>query len=371
MTEQHIVRRYDTNEAIALTFADGAITAIDAATSEPSCYLLPALCDIQVNGCLGISFNSPKLTIDDIHRVTTECQSHGIGWYLPTLITGSYSAIHYGFNQLSRALDHAPQLAETILGFHLEGPYLSDQVGARGAHPVEHLRNFDWDEFQRWQEAAQGRIRIVTLAPERLPDVKEIDRLTQSGIVVAIGHTLATPDQMRAAIDHGAQLGTHLYNGCPELLHRHNNPQLIQLADPRLSISIIPDGDHLPPHLLNAILQLKDHDKIIATADTGSLAGLPAGIYEQWGTQLQVCDDGRLIVPGTPYLAGSGRFLDHCLKVLQQAGLSYPDLARLTSLNPLRLLGHALPIIEVGCRSKWLLLGEATDSHITIQKLIP
>lgn len=357
MTEQHLVKRYDTGDAIAVTIEDGTITAIEETSSEPNLWLMPALCDIQVNGCLGVSFNSPNLTLDDIHRVTTECQSHGIGWYLPTLITGSFAAIHHGFTQLSRALDDVPQLAETILGFHLEGPYLSGEVGARGAHPIEHLRDFDWDEFQRWQEAAQGRIRIVTLAPERLPDVSMIDRLTQSGVVVAIGHTLATPDQMRAAIDHGARLGTHLYNGCPELLHRHNNPQLIQLADSRMSVSIIPDGDHLPPHLLNAILHLKDHDKIIATADTGSLAGLPAGIYEEWGTKLEVLDDGKLIVPGTPYLAGSGRFLDHCLTTLhQQQGLGFPELARLTSLNPLRLLGHPIPSIEVGCRSKWQLL---------------
>ena len=367
---QHIVRRFDSAETVAVKFDAGTIVALEQANEEPTVWLTPALCDIQVNGCLGISFNSPTLTIDDIHRVTTECHSHGIGWYLPTLITGSFDALKHGFTQLSRALHEDARLGETILGFHLEGPYLSSEVGARGAHPVEHLRDFHWDEFQRWLDAAEGRIKLITLAPERvLPAM--IERLTSSGVIVAIGHTMANPEQIQAAIDHGARLGTHLFNGCPEFLHRHNNPQLIQLADPRLSISVIADGDHLPRHLLQSLLQLKGFDNVIATADTGSLAGLPTGIYEEWGTSLQVADDGRIMVPGTPYLAGSGRFIDHCAATLKQTvGLPMREVIRLTSDNPLSLLGQHQTKIEVGTTSKWLLIREASDGSITIDKLI-
>jgi N-acetylglucosamine-6-phosphate deacetylase len=312
-----------------------------------SSWIVPTFFDVQINGCLGIGFNSPTLTLDGIRRIATECRRHGIGGFCPTLITDSFAAIERGFHQLAAARAEDAELARMIPGYHLEGPYLSAEDGPRGAHPRQHCRNPDWDEFCRWQDAAEGRILMVTIAPERVGACQFIERATMAGVVVAIGHTTASGAQILDAIAAGARTSTHLGNGAHATLPRHPNILWDQLAADELWASFIPDGHHLPDSFIQVLLRAKPRDQLLITCDASPLAGLPAGRYHDWGAEFDVLPSGQIVVPGTPYLAGSGSFTDDCVNVLLRSqAVTLADAIRLASVNPRRLLRLPIPNVN-------------------------
>lgn len=349
----HHAKHYRTGAAVAVAVEAGRIVSVAPSDRNPREWIAPAFFDPQINGCLGISFNSPDLTPEHVRTVADVCRAHGIGAFCPTLITNGYDALRHGFATLARALDADHDLTRRMPCFHLEGPYLSGEDGPRGAHPKEHARDPDWDEFRRWQDAAGGRIRMVTVAPERAGALAFIERLTAAGVVVAIGHTAATGAQIRDAVRAGARTSTHLGNGCHATLPRHDNYLWEQLANDDLWASLITDGHHLPTTIVKCVVRVKGLGRTLITSDASSLAGLPAGKYRAWGTDLEVLDSGKVVVSGTPYLAGSGHFTDVCVaNVARMAGLSLADAVDLATAQPRRLLGLPVTKIEVG---------EATD----------
>jgi N-acetylglucosamine-6-phosphate deacetylase len=342
-------RHYNTQQPLALAIENGTITAITESAENPDVFVAPAFFDPQINGCLGISFNSASLTVEQIRTVADVCQKHGIGAFCPTLITNSFEAIQHGFATLSRTLDADAELAKRMPCFHLEGPYLSGDDGSRGAHPREHARDPNWDEFCRWQDAANGRIRMVTVAPERAGAIAFIEKLTASGVVVAIGHTAATGAQIRDAVRAGARTSTHLGNGCHATLPRHDNYIWEQLANDELWASIITDGHHLPATLAKCIVRVKGVNRTLITCDAGSLAGMPPGKYREWGTDLEVLPSGKIVVAGTPFLAGSGHFTDVCVaNMVRMAGVTLADAIDMAAIRPRELLGLPVPRIAVG-----------------------
>jgi len=309
-------------------------------------WIAPALFDLQINGCAGISFNSPRLTVDAVRQVTAVCRQHGIASFCPTLITASREALLPGFAVLRQARESDPDLAHAIPSFHLEGPYISPEDGPRGAHPRSQVRPPDWDEFQRFQAAAGGRILLVTLAPEIPGALQFIERLTASGVVVSIGHTAASGACIRAAIAAGARLSTHLGNGSHAVLPRHDNYVWEQLAADDLWASVISDGFHLPPAILRCLLRVKTPARTIITCDASSLAGLPPGRYREWEQELEIEPTGRIGVAGTSYLAGSGVFTDACLApVLTHASVSLRDTLDMAGARPRQLLRQ--PAVEL------------------------
>jgi N-acetylglucosamine-6-phosphate deacetylase len=336
---------------IARHYATGEPVEIERAIGPPGGWVAPALFDLQINGCRGISFNSPKLTFEGVRTVVDECRTHGIGGLLPTLVTNSSAALTHGFTTLCRAIETDPVVAAAVPGFHLEGPFIAGDDGPRGAHPKAHVRDPDPDEFLRWQDAAGGRIRLVTLAPERPGALRFIEELTKAGVVVAIGHTAATPAQVRDAVKAGAKLSTHLGNGSHAMLPRHDNYVWEQLAADGLWASLIPDGFHLPDSLIRVILKVKSPARTIITCDASSLAGLPPGRYREWDTEFEVQPGGKVVVPGTPFLAGSGVFTDACIPIVMRAtGVSLKDAIDMASAHPRELLG--LPPWDLTAESK-------------------
>ena len=286
-----------------------------------------------------------------MRTVVDECRRHGIAGLLPTLVTTSFEANAHGFATLRRACETDPVVAAAIPGFHLEGPYIAPEDGPRGAHPREHVRDPDLDEFRRWQDAAGGRIRLITLAPERPGALRFIEQVSRSGVVVAIAHTAATPAQVRDAVAAGARLSTHLGNGSHAVLPRHDNYVWEQLAADGLWASLIPDGFHLPDALIKVIVRVKTPARSIVTCDASSLAGMPPGRYGEWGTELEVLPGGKVVVPGTPFLAGSGLFTDTCIAtVIRAAGVSLHDAIDMAGARPRELLG--LPAWELAAGSK-------------------
>ncbi len=351
-------RHYATGEAVAVAVEGGRVTAVGPSDRPAGGlpWVAPSFFDVQINGARGVGFTSPTLTPDGVRAVDGVCREHGIGGFLPTLITASFETLLHGFDTLRRTLDGDAELARRVPGFHLEGPAISGDDGPRGAHPKEHARDADWDEFRRWQDAAGGRIRMVTLAPERAGALPFIEKLTAAGVVVALGHTAATGRQIRDAAAAGARTSTHLGNGCAAVLPRHDNAIWEQLAADGLWMSVIADGHHLPPAVLKSLVRAKGVAKTLLTCDAGTLAGSPPGRYRDWGGEQEVLADGKIVVAGTPYLAGGGHFTDHCVRtVIRDAGVSLTDAVEMASVRPRELLGLPVPRIEAGSVADFVL----------------
>jgi N-acetylglucosamine-6-phosphate deacetylase len=341
-------RHYRTGEPLDLVCRDGLIAEVAPADGAAG-WVAPAFFDLQVNGCEGRAFVSPSLTPDDVRHIAATCARHGIAALAPTLITASFEALRHGFATLRRACEEDAELARALPCFHLEGPYISAEDGPRGAHPRQHVRPPDLDEFSRLQEAAGGRARLVTLSPEYDGSLSFIEALAKQGVVVAIGHTAASPARIRDAVRAGARLSTHLGNGSHALLPRHENYLWEQLAADELTASVIADGHHLPLSVLRCILRVKGPRRVILTCDASSLAGLPPGRYAEWGQELEVQPGGKVVVPGTPFLAGSGVFLDACVRTVLSLGeVSLADAIDMAGARPRELLGLPPRRLEAG-----------------------
>ncbi len=363
-------RHYRSGETIEIAWSGGRIISVRPVSDEDAggVVVAPAWCDLQVNGGWGLSFNSPTFSSDDAHHLAAEYRRHGVGECLPTLITNDFESIRHGLATLARARRESAVTRQIFVGYHLEGPYISPQDGPRGAHPLSQVRRPNWEEFCRWQDAAEGHIRLVTLAPEVEGAIPFIEKLSAAGVVVAIGHTAADGGQLDAAVRAGARLSTHLGNGCHAILPRHDNYLWQQLADDRLAASIIADGHHLPDSVIKTIVRVKTAEQTILVSDAGSLAGLPPGRYPCWEGELEVMSDGKIVLPGTPYLAGSGAFLDRCVRNMLRLGIvGRADTMDMAGAVPRRLLGLPPRRLEVGEPAEFIILRESSSEPSEIE----
>jgi N-acetylglucosamine-6-phosphate deacetylase len=347
---QITARHYRTNQAIAVRCEDGKIARIEPAPADAALpWVAPAFCDVQVNGCDQISFNASTLTQEQIRHVVSVCRRHGISQLLPTLVTGSAEAFLHGFRTIRAACNADAELARAIVGIHQEGPYISAEDGPRGAHPKHHVRPPSWEEFQRFQDAAGGMIRMLTLAPETAGALAFIEKVAKSGVIVALGHTGASPACIRDAVQAGAKISTHLGNGSHAMLPRHDNYLWEQLAADGLWASMIADGHHLPDSVMRCIVRVKTPARLILTCDASPLAGCAPGKYRQWDYDFDVLPVGKIVVSGTPFLGGSWAFTDWCVgKMLSLGETSLADTIDLASNRPRELLGLPPRRIEVG-----------------------
>ena len=242
---------------------------------------------------------------------------------------------------MADACDADPLIAASVVGIHVEGPHIAREDGPRGAHPLPHIRPPDVAEYRRWQDAARGRIRIITVSPEYDEAIDYIRAIVADGVVASIGHTAATGDQIRAAVDAGARWSTHLANGAHALIPRHPNYIWDQLSEDRLSAGFIFDGHHLPPSVMKPLIRAKGVERSILVSDAVTFAGLPPGVYELFnGAAVELLPSGRLELQGTPYLAGAVAMLPVCVaNAVRYAGVTLTEAVRMVTANPARLLG--------------------------------
>jgi N-acetylglucosamine-6-phosphate deacetylase len=294
---------------------------------------LPGFFDLQVNGFGGIDFNAADITADRVVEALERMRATGVTCCLPTLITSSFEQ----FAACARIVAGVSHPA--IAGIHMEGPYLSPKDGARGAHPVQHVIPATVEDFNRRQDVASGRITLVTLAPEVPGALGLIERLAGAGIRVAIGHSDASPDQIRDAVAAGATLSTHLGNGCAQTLPRHPNVIWEQLAADALTASLIVDGHHLPPSTVKALVRAKGVGRTVLVTDAIAAAGCAPGRYTIGGVICELGANGRVSLPGTPYLAGSGLTMDRAVaNTARFTGLPIEEVASMASTRPARYL---------------------------------
>lgn len=364
-----LARRFDTAEPVRVQVDGGRIAHVGplGAHEEPAGelpWLAPGLIDLQVNGYGGQEFSAPDLTVEKVSRIARAMDACGVTRFCPTVTTNSREVMLHAIATIAAACERLPDVARRVAALHVEGPYITPQDGARGAHPLAHCRPPDWDEFQRFQEAAGGRVRIFTLSPEYEGSAAFIRRVADTGVLVAIGHTAATPAQIHAAADSGARMSTHLGNGSHPVLPRHRNYLWAQLADDRLAAGLIVDGFHLPPDVVKCILRAKTPGRCALVSDLSGMAGLAPGRYPTNLCELEILPSGKLVVAGQEeILAGASAPIGRGVaNVMAFAGLTLAEAVRLATDHPARLLGLAPPSLEAGSPADLVLFDLAGPS---------
>jgi N-acetylglucosamine-6-phosphate deacetylase len=361
-------RHYLTGDVCDIHLAGGLIQDIvppmdnGAPIGGDEYWVAPGLLDIQVNGYRGHDFCSKSIAADEVVAVAEKLTEAGVTGFCPTVTTNTYAAMEASVRAIADAYDRSPLARERILGIHLEGPYISPLDGPRGAHPRDHVRHPDWDEFMRLQEAARGHIKVVTIAPELPGALSFIHKACRVGVVIALGHHAATREQIHAATVAGAILCTHLGNGAHSQLPRHPNYIWDQLAHDGLMASIIVDGHHLPPAVVKCFYRIKGSSRLILVSDAISAAGLSPGRYQFMGMDIQVMEDESVRLSGTPYLAGSTLKLCKAVtNMMRLSGASLAEAITMAASNPARLLGmdRERGFLRVGQRADLILLRES------------
>jgi len=287
---------YATGEVIKLSIQNGYIKSIKerATPSQENMIISPGLIDIQINGYMGIDFNDSPLSQTEWEEVIYNLAKVGTMTFYPTIITNSREKLAEIFEGNAAVINNNRYVKQFIKGFHLEGPYISENDGPRGAHSKEYVREPCWEEFCYLQEKAEGMIKLLTLSPEWSNAEDFIRKVSHSGVKVSIGHTAATAEQIKSAIEAGAVLSTHLGNGAHATLPRHPNYIWDQLAEKGLWASVISDGHHLPVNVLKVIQEIKK-SRMILVSDSVALAGMEPGNY--WtpvGGDVCLTKQGRL-----------------------------------------------------------------------------
>ena len=345
---------------VEIEMADGVFSTItkvkESSLNHQDVCIAPPLIDIQVNGFAGYDLNSDDVKTADVCQMVKSLWKTGTGFCCPTVVTGSNQRMSKSIQVITAALKD-PTINRSIIGIHVEGPYISPQDGPRGAHPKEHVRQPNWDEFQRWQDIAEGQIKILTLAPETEGAITLIEKLRESGVVVAIGHTGAEHQQIQDAIQAGATMSTHLGNGAHAQIRRHPNYIWDQLAADELHASFIVDGHHLPPSVVKSMFRAKGLERVILVSDAVHLAGLEPGRYQFGSQDIELTSNQSVRLYDTDYLAGSAielaRGVENSVKF---AEISLDQAFRLATVQPAGVLGldNQIGSIQVGRNADYI-----------------
>lgn len=264
-----------------------------------------SLFDIQINGFAGTDFQSADFSPSAVRHAVDGLAKHQTLRFFPTFITDSLERLEAKFSRFEDIRKSDAVVREAACGYHLEGPWLSPEPGFCGAHNPKYMGPPDYAAFQRLQTAAGGNIKLLTVAPEWAGSAEFIRRVTADGVAVSLGHTNADDAAIDEAIVAGARFCTHLGNGVPAIMHRHDNVMQRLLARDELTAFFIPDGIHLPPAVLKNFFRAKLSDRALFTTDCMAAAGAPNGTYRIGEIEVSVGDDRVVRQPGGQGFAGS------------------------------------------------------------------
>jgi N-acetylglucosamine-6-phosphate deacetylase len=318
----------------------------------------PGFFDLQVNGFGGVDFNTPNCSTEQIAQAVAAMRSTGVTRYLPTFITSRFE--HFSACCKPFVNDRSPENE----GFHMEGPYINPNDGPRGAHPRDAVIDASIDDFRRRQEAAGGRIKLVTLAPEVPGAIPLIQYLAEHQIAVAIGHSDATAQQIREAVAAGATLSTHLGNGSARMLPKHDNLIMEQLAADRLCATFIVDGHHLPAASVKVMVRAKTPLRSLLVTDAVAPAGCAPGRYTLGTEMIELVETGRVSQPGKWHLAGSAlKMNDAVANTVKFTGLPIEDVLPMASTRA---------ALAVGCKTAGTVTATWDSQHhkLTIESVV-
>lgn len=337
-------RRFPDSQPVRVEVSDGLIRAVEPQTAlgeSPGTerWIAPGFFDLQVNGFGGLDLPDPNLGVEGVGRIARMILATGTTRFLPTIITGDLEAMCRQCSMIVDAMERDPLVGLMCPGIHVEGPFIHPEDGPRGAHPRQFVRDPNGADFERLNEACRGRLAILTLAPERPGAVEVIRAARQAGVLVALGHHRADPQSIENAIEAGARMTTHLGNGSDAVLPRHDNYVWRQLGEDRLWASFISDGQHLPAATLRSMLRAKTLERCVLITDAMAAAGMPPGRFRLGDSEVEKTPSGRVIVPGTPYLAGSAADMPLIVsRAVADGGISLIEAVRLVTSQPAALL---------------------------------
>ncbi|RAV30867.1 N-acetylglucosamine-6-phosphate deacetylase [Sinomicrobium soli] len=365
---------YKTGKAVALHVTGEKITGTGEIPHDLSLreIIIPGLADLQVNGYKGIDFNGEDLDVKKIRDLIQNLWATGVTTCFPTVITNSDTRIAASLQTIANACDTDKAIDNTIRGIHLEGPFISGENGPRGAHPEQFVKKPDWELFRKWQKISGNRIKLITLSPEWPEASGFIEKCTASGVLVSIGHTAATGEDIQKAVRAGARMSTHLGNAAHLQLPRHQNYIWEQLASDALWPTIIADGFHLPASVLKVFFRAKPEQGILVS-DATQFAGLPPGTYDTHiGGKIVLDEKGRLFMKEHPgLLAGSARTLIQCIDFLTREKLLPLETAvDMTSVRPMHITGLEHPYgLLPGAPADFVIL-EQREKEIKVKQTV-
>lgn len=341
----------ETGQGIEIEF-DGRIRRVRPAAALPESaarFIAPGFVDIQVNGFAGVDYNSAATPHEEIERSIGVIHSTGVTRFFPTVITG-------GPDEMAGALRNVAGVRNAaIAGFHVEGPHLSPEDGPRGAHPLKWIRKPDIGEYRRWQEATDGRVRLVTVSPHWPEALGYIEALAADGVTVSIGHTHASAAQIADAVSAGASMSTHLGNAAHAMIRKAPNYIWEQLAEDRLTAGFIVDGIHVDRAFLKACIRAKSVERALIVTDASTPAASAPGRYYLGEQAVDLTEDNRVVLAGTERLAGSAlRMNDGVANLMRLAQLTLRDAVRMATVNP----AHAC---RIAGRERGLVVGDQAD----------
>ena len=332
-----------TGSGIVVTTEGELIKAIEFGEHGEKQWLSAGFVDLQVNGYAGHDLHGLTLDVATVRSLCQAMLKVGVTTFLPTLITAPEVRLIAALRTIREACAQHPEVAAMVAGIHVEGPHIAPEDGPRGAHPAADVRPPSFGEFDRWQQAAGGLIKLVTVSPHWPEAPAYIRHLVKAGVTVSLGHTSADAGQITSAVDAGATLSTHLGNGSHAMMNRRHNHLWPQLAEDRLAAMFIADGHHLTSAQLKAMLRAKGPGRALVVSDTVALGGLPAGKYQTpIGGKVELKADGFLAIDdGTGnYLAGAALPLTAAIPVLvNQVGLTFGEAVTLMTSAPGRIVG--------------------------------
>lgn len=358
LSSTFVARHYLTRLPVRLICRQGVITSLDPLpeTTPANDWIAPGLVDLQVNGYAGVDFQADHVSFEDLRIAVRGLRRAGCTRFLPTLVTDDWARMLDRLKRLRELRAQFAELALAIAGWHLEGPFLSDQPGYHGAHDPQHMLDPKPERIRELRAAAGDDLLLLTLAPEREGALQAIALAVDLGIRISLGHTNASAEVIAKAVRAGATGFTHFANACPQTLDRHDNIVWRVLESTGLTVSIIPDGRHVSPALFRLAHRVLPSQAVMYVTDAMAAAGAPPGRYGLGNTQFEVGPDQIVRLPGQPYFAGSAlRPVDGVCRASAMTGESWQRAWRRFSERPAEWLGRAGGL-QIGQRADFCLL---------------
>jgi len=328
--EQDFVARdvYTDGELIA------AVSGDDQVLDASDCYVIPGLVDVHFHGCVGEDFSDA--TPEGLQAIADFELSQGVTYICPAGMTLPEDQLTAICKNVAAHRAKNTGGAE-VVGAHLEGPFLS--TAKKGAQNGDFLHDPDVAMLRRLQEAAEGCVRLVTVAPEQPGAMEFIRAAADMGITVSVGHTVADYDTAMEAFRNGATHATHLYNGMPSIHHRA--PAVIGAAfdSPNVRAELICDGVHIHGAVVRLTFRLFGKERMVLISDSLRATGMPDGQYPFGGQEIEVHGNRATVVGHPETLAGSVTSLMGCLRQAVKFDIPLADAVRACTYNPACAIG--------------------------------
>jgi len=373
MSEGEIIaRHYATGNPVRLRWKQGAICAIEPASESPTgLWVAPPLVDLQINGYAGIDFQQDNLTLDDLLSATRQLRAAGCATFLLTLITDEWPKLVSRLRHLRALRSQSAELQSAIAGWHIEGPFLSAEPGFCGAHDPPVMCDPTPEYIRELRKLTEADPVLLTIAPERAGAIAAIALAVSLGIKVSLGHTNAPRDTLLQAIQAGATGFTHLANGCPRDLDRHDNILWRIFETPGLTVSLIPDGTHVSPPLFRLIHRTISPSSVYYTTDAMAAAGAPPGTYKIGRLELEVGADQIVRLPGKPNFAGSAlRPIDGVFRAARMLQCPWQEAWPRFSATPARFMGLPVAELKSGASATFCLVSISPENEFQSIQMI-